>query len=62
MVNYLVGIQDKYYSHADLHSIYKGAAMEQMVGQQLLGMQKRFNYTLRYWVREKRNSSADWIS
>lgn len=59
MVNYVVGIQDRYYSERDLHSIYKGAAMEQIVGQQLMGMQKRHNFTLRFWIREKRNSSTE---
>lgn len=59
MVNYVVGIQDRYYGDNDLHSIFKGAAMEQIVGQQLIGMQKRFNFTMCYWVRENRNSSAE---
>jgi len=59
MVNYVLGIQDRYYGEADLHSIFRGAAMEQIVGQQLLGMQKRYHFNLCYWVREKRNSSAE---
>jgi len=59
MVNYVVGIQDKYYGDIDLLSIFKGAAMEQIVGQQLLGMQKRYHFTLRFWVRETTNSSAE---
>lgn len=59
MVNYVVGIQDKYYGENDLHSIFKGAAIEQIVGQQLQGMQKRHNFILRYWVRDRRNSSAE---
>lgn len=59
MVNYVVGIQDRYYGDVDLHSIFKGAAVEQIVGQQLLGLQKRGNFKLHYWVRNKRNSSAE---
>ncbi len=59
MVNYVVGIQDNYYGNEDLHSIFKGAAMEQLVGQILLGMQKREGFTLKYWVRDSRNASAE---
>lgn len=59
IVNYVAGIQDKYYSEDKLHSIFKGAAMEQIVGQQLLGMQHRHSFHLKYWVRENRSSSAE---
>jgi len=59
IVNYVAGIQDKYYSENTLHSIFKGAAMEQIVGQQLLSMQHRYSFTLKYWVRENRSSSAE---
>ncbi len=59
IVNYILGIQDKYYTEDSLHSIYKGNAMEQMVGQQLISMQNRHDFRLHFWVREARSSSAE---
>ncbi|MDD3534805.1 MAG: AAA family ATPase [Candidatus Cloacimonetes bacterium] len=59
MVNYVLGIQDNYYGNDDLHSIFKGAAMEQMVGQELRSLQHKENFKLKYWVRDRRNSSAE---
>lgn len=59
ITNYMVGIQDKYYTEDNLNSIFKGAAMEQVVGQQLISMQQRYGYKLYYWVRDSRGASAE---
>ena len=59
IVNYVLGIQDKYYTEDSLHSIYKGNAMEQIVGQELMSMQEKHGFSLQYWVRDARSSSAE---
>lgn len=59
IVNFVVGIQDKYYTEKSLHSIFKGNAMEQIVGQQLLSMQAKHHFQLQYWLRDVRSSSAE---
>ncbi|MBN2531382.1 MAG: ATP-binding protein [Spirochaetales bacterium] len=45
---------------SDILSINRGAVAEQFVGQELLAYQDSFQYPqLYYWIREKRNSSAE---
>ncbi|HNZ07647.1 MAG TPA: AAA family ATPase [Candidatus Cloacimonadota bacterium] len=58
-VNAQAGIHDQYFTATGLHSIYKGVAMEHLVGQQLLSMASAHGFKLGTWVRNARSSSAE---
>ncbi len=58
-INMQANIQAEYFSSTNLNSIYKGIAMEHLVGQQLIAMQKKTGFELGFWVRNARNSSAE---
>ena len=58
-VNIKANIHDQYFTAQGLHSIYKGVAMEHLVGQQLLSIATSQGFKLGTWVRNARNSSAE---
>ncbi|MBT3582167.1 ATP-binding protein [bacterium] len=58
-INYLAGLQQAYYSLSDLNAIYKGLIAEHIVGQELIFLDLSLNRSLNFWVREKRQSSAE---
>ncbi len=59
MLNYFLGIQKEIISTDDLNSIYQGTMIEHLIGQELLAFQYTALSTLQYWVREKKESSAE---
>ena len=59
ILNYVNGLQGYFFKFNDLHSFYKGLIAEHIVGQELLA---RDIWTYRkpiFWVREKKQSSAE---
>jgi hypothetical protein len=59
ILNYVNGLQGFFFKFNDLHSFYKGLIAEHIVGQELLA---RDTWTSRkpiFWVREKKQSSAE---
>jgi predicted AAA+ superfamily ATPase len=58
-INMQANIQAEYFSSPNLNSIYKGIAMEHLIGQQLISMQKPAGFELGFWVRNARSSSAE---
>jgi len=59
LLNYMAGVQDEYFGVENLNSIYKGIAMEHLVGQLLTANIKDSFLPLSFWVRDKRGSSAE---
>ncbi|HNR74453.1 MAG TPA: AAA family ATPase [Cyclobacteriaceae bacterium] len=59
LMNYMVGIQKEIIGTEDLNSIYQGIMIEHLVGQELLAQQYQALSTLHFWVREKKQSSAE---
>ena len=59
MLNYFVGLQKEILGTADLNSIYQGTMIEHLTGQEILAFQYQSLSTLNFWVREKKDSSAE---
>lgn len=59
LLNYYVGIQKDILGTKDLNSIYQGTMIEHLVGQELLAFQFNSLSSLHFWVREKKDSTAE---
>ena len=59
MLNYFAGIQKEILGTTDLHSVYQGTMIEHLVGQEILAFQYLSLSSLHFWVREKKDSSAE---
>lgn len=59
LLNYLAGVQAEYFGTQSLNSIYKGAAMEHLIGQSLISQGGEEILPLSYWQRDKRGSTAE---
>jgi len=59
LLNYFVGIQKEIIGTTDLNSIYQGTLIEHLIGQELLAFQYNTLSALHFWVREKKESTAE---
>ncbi len=59
LLNYFVGIQKEVLGTVDLNSIYQGTLIEHLVGQELLAFQYNALSALHFWVKEKKESTAE---
>ena len=59
LLNYFVGIQKEIIGTDDLNSIYQGTLIEHLIGQELLAFQYNALSMLHFWVREKKESTAE---
>jgi len=59
LLNYFVGIQKEILGTIDLNSIYQGTLIEHLVGQELLAFQYNTLSALHFWVKEKKESTAE---
>ena len=59
LINYFVGIQREIIGTNDLNSIYQGTLIEHLIGQELLAFQYDALSALHFWVREKKESTAE---
>lgn len=59
LLNYYVGIQKEIIGSNDLNSIYQGTLIEHLIGQELLSFQYNALSALQFWVREKKESTAE---
>lgn len=59
LMNYMAGIQKEIIGTDDLNTIYHGAVIEHLVGQELLSNNFNVLSSLNFWVREKNTSSAE---
>ncbi len=58
LINYFVGLQKELYGTRDLDSFYEGKIAEHIVGQELLAESQSIIKRVGFWVREKKQSSA----
>ena len=59
LLNYFLGIQKDIIGTDDLNSIYQGTLIEHLIGQELLAFQYNALSALHFWVREKKESTAE---
>lgn len=59
LLNYFVGIQKEIIGTDNLNSIYRGTLIEHLIGQELLAFQYNALSALHFWVREKKESTAE---
>ena len=59
ILNFSSGLQQYYFKYDDLFSFYKGILAEHIVGQELLAANMRTQNKPCFWVREKKQSSAE---
>jgi uncharacterized protein len=59
LLNYYVGLQKDIIGTNDLNTIYQGTVIEHLVGQELLAAQYGTLHALHFWVREKKESTAE---
>ena len=59
LMNYFAGLQEHFFRHDDLHAFYRGLLAEHIVGQELLAADFRTQKKPVFWVREKKQSSAE---
>lgn len=58
LLNFKARLQEHYFSHATLHDFYRGLIAEHIVAQELI-CQAELNEKPLFWVREKKQSSAE---
>jgi len=59
LINYFAGIQNYFFEHENLNSLYHGIIMEHIVGQELLAIDVNSPGKYAFWVREKKQSTAE---
>jgi predicted AAA+ superfamily ATPase len=59
MINHAAGLQKYYFQMNDLNTIYRGHIVESDVGQELLSVHSHIQKPLKFWVREKAQSTAE---
>ena len=59
LINYFAGLQEHFFRHDDLHAFYRGVLAEHIVGQELLAADVRKQRKPVFWIREKKQSSAE---
>ncbi|MFH1504123.1 MAG: AAA family ATPase [Candidatus Omnitrophota bacterium] len=58
LINYFVGLQKGLFGTQNLDSIYEGKIAEHIIGQELLAGCQAINEKVQFWVREKKQASA----
>ncbi len=59
LINYFVGLQTQLFGTKELDGVYEGKIAEHIVGQELIALQQSMIQNLSFWVREKKQSSAE---
>ena len=59
LLNHQARVMEDYFTQPNLHSIYKGIAMEHLVGQLLSSVKAQNRFDLSFWVRDARGSTAE---
>jgi len=59
LLNVQAQVMADYFGSKNLNSIYKGAAMEVLVGQMLMAMEQKVGFDVAYWKRDVRSSTAE---
>ena len=58
MLNYFAGVQKEFINVHDLNVVYRGIVAEHVVGQELAAIHTGIAEKLAFWIREKKQSSA----
>jgi hypothetical protein len=59
MLNYFSGLQVQILGTNDLNSIYQGRIVEHIVGQELIANHDDILHPIKFWIRDKKESSAE---
>ncbi len=59
MLNFFAGLQSELFGIKDLNAVYQGRITEHIVGQEFLASKFNVMNKLRFWVRDKKQSSAE---
>lgn len=59
LVNYFSGIQSEIILSQDISSLYRGRILEQIIGQEILTLSYSPLWHLNFWIRDKKQSSAE---
>ena len=59
LVNHSLGIKEELLSEKFLDNVHRGVIAEHIVGQELLGLDVSLSSTINFWVRDKKESSAE---
>lgn len=59
LINFVAGLQGRYFEHTDLHSFYRGRIAEMIVGQEIIASDSTVAENPVFWVREKRQAPAE---
>jgi uncharacterized protein len=59
LVNFASGMTSQLLQSSDISDVYRGKIAEHIVGQELLAASFSFTEKLRFWVREKKQSTAE---
>jgi predicted AAA+ superfamily ATPase len=59
LLNYCAGLQEQFFLHKDLHSLYRGILAEHIVGQELICSGTEELRTQCFWVRDSSQSQAE---
>lgn len=59
LMNYFAGLQAEVFGTQDLNAVYGGKVVEHLVGQELYASQTSMLFKPHFWVREKKQSSAE---
>ncbi|MFQ6616206.1 MAG: ATP-binding protein [Fidelibacterota bacterium] len=59
LINYTAGLQRDFFTGNNLHAIYHGMIVEHVVGQELIAMNRKQPGKISFWVRQKKQSTAE---
>ena len=59
LINYAAGLQGFFFKTTDLHAFYQGLLAKHIVGQEFLALSLKTSGKPSFWVREKKQSSAE---
>ena len=59
LVNYFSGLQKELFGTRNLNTHYQGKIAEHIVGQEIFASNHNVLYTLQFWIRDKKQSSAE---
>jgi len=59
LINYFAGVQANFFRQENLMDLYKGKIIEHIVGQEFLSSDFSPLHSIKFWVREKKQSSAE---
>ena len=59
LINYFAGVQSDFFKQDNIMDIYKGKIIEHIIGQEFLASSFSPLHSIKFWVRDKKQSSAE---